>query len=228
MGVYAVDVPAERHLIEMAGVRSWENGTYAQSCKDYIQPTYPYVYAGATGDGVYRIAPGGIEPFDAPCDMTTDGGGWTLVEYAQDLAYKRWFSGGDAWRWLPANFNLKLTSAQVNAIRAASTVARQRYVGLCAGVVHYFYSGGYPYAVGFRYYTGIETSRESANYTPATIKVIQDGCKANGGERGRLETATIFDIENINLPITNINTKDSGDAGELFGSPLTQYPARFR
>ncbi|WP_041567038.1 fibrinogen-like YCDxxxxGGGW domain-containing protein [Nonlabens dokdonensis] len=36
----------------------------------------------AAVDGVYTIDPdgsGGIAPFDCECDMTTDGGGWTLV-----------------------------------------------------------------------------------------------------------------------------------------------------
>lgn len=233
VGTYAVGVKMERHLVEQAGVRSWEDGTFAQSCKDYFQPTYPYVYAGATGDGVYRIAPGGgIEPFDVRCDMTAEGGGWTLVEYASDLPLlNRFTDNRDVFRWTPGSFSLKLSDAQISAVRSISVTARQRYVGLCVGVVHYYYINDNPRylsAVGFRFHTGVETNHGQGAYSPGTISVIQDGCKANGGEGGRLETATIFDIENINLPIVNIGTVDSGSSNEKFGSPLTQYPARFR
>jgi hypothetical protein len=65
-------------VTQFAGYRAWGNGTYASSCKAYRYPEAGYVYSGATGNGVYRIQNGGTT-LDVTCDMTADGGGWTMA-----------------------------------------------------------------------------------------------------------------------------------------------------
>ena len=80
-------------ITEIDGSRSWTNGRYAESCLEYRSPPPGVLYEGSTGDGVYRIDPDGATgqaPFDVHCDMTTDGGGWTLLGTV---------AGGDADNW---------------------------------------------------------------------------------------------------------------------------------
>jgi hypothetical protein len=65
-------------MLQPDGYRTWGDGTMASSCNAYLNPSAPYTYTGDTGDGLYRISVGG-STFATRCDMSTDGGGWTLL-----------------------------------------------------------------------------------------------------------------------------------------------------
>jgi len=199
------------------------------TCKDILDE------GRSSGDGVYTIDPDGyatgLSPFDVTCDMTTDGGGWTMIEYAADLAFQNHFSGGDSWRKLSSDFTFVLSAAQIQAIQDNSTEGSQLYVGRCEHVIHYYYSAdtNYTYAFGFELWDGTLTPYGGSSYAPYSVSVTADGCKGNGGEGGSLSKTTNFKISSVLLPLVNIRCRDCGDAPhEKFGSNLTDNPAWLR
>ncbi len=214
-----------------AAIRPDSNGLCALglTCDDIIDS------GRSTGDGDYVIDPdgygAGLDPFTVTCDMTTDGGGWTEIAYADDLAFQQHFTGGDRWSYQGNDFTFELTDAQIDAIQALSAEGFQLYEGRCEHVIHYYYNGGatYGYAFGFMFFDGTETPRGSSSYAPYDISVTSDGCATNGGEGGSLSQSTVFEISSVLVPVVNVQCRDCGNTfPEYFGSDLTDNPAWLR
>lgn len=74
-------------LSSQNGAIQWTDGTSASSCLEYLSPTAPYTYEGATGTGLYWIDPDGTgsqSPVQLTCDMTYDGGGWIVIDHDRE------------------------------------------------------------------------------------------------------------------------------------------------
>jgi len=182
----------------------------------------------ATTDGTYWINPNAgttSDAFQVYCDM--GDGGWTRLDYAADLPHQKYFpSSPDTRRWLNNNFTFTLTDTQINNIRSQSTEGKQTYRGTCDGVIHYrFQTNNYIYSFGFRFHDGSDTAPFGlATYAGTNITVTEDGCRTNNSS----SLDTVFKINDIRVPVLNVNSRDNGDNSEMFGSPLTNNPAWLR
>ena len=200
-----------------------EPATSDYSCKGILNA------GNSVGDGTYTIDPDGegtMFPFEVYCDMTTDGGGWTKIEYASDLEHKNRWTTSVEWRWIDNNFATVLTEAQIRAIQEVSTEGKQIYSGSCQYAYHYMATeDNYNFAVGFRFLDSSETEH-GIQYPPGLeFEIVEDDCKSYSS----ILRHTVWEIDDIRVPIINVNYFLVGIIPETkFGSKLTENPAWLR
>ena len=96
--------------------------------------------SGVTASGVYSIDPDGKDSMNVSCDMTTDGGGWTVMQrrvdsftnfYLDWASYKQGFGTLTGYVWL-GNDNIHRLIASGNTVLRVEVGELGREYRLCS------------------------------------------------------------------------------------------------
>ncbi|KVP40096.1 fibrinogen-related protein [Burkholderia ubonensis] len=133
-GAQSYALPYTGGISQYSGYRAWSDGTLAANCNEYRQGKSGFSYVGATGDGIYRIQVPGTTPFDVTCDMTNEGGGWTVIQqrsngsvnfYQPWAVYAAGFGTATTEYWLGLDRIAAMTASGTHELR----IDMQRYTG---------------------------------------------------------------------------------------------------
>ena len=115
-------VPPKVGVQDFGAYRAWADGTLATSCNAYLLGDSGHQYSGSIGDGTYQVRIAGA-PTAVTCDMSTDGGGWTLVLSVNNIINSNsgtadWLAGTGAVGVVSPSITgyAKLPDASINAL----------------------------------------------------------------------------------------------------------------